>query len=338
MALANKVFALSATGVCQGELERAIRSSGGQISRIVHRRVDFLVVTPLAIEKNTQAVRKATSKFANEVTLVIPQFVHASIVHGSLVDAQFFSPHMTTAAAAAGDAAGGGTLPVTRDAARSQGATLAEVGLQAGDVIEVLVEMSDEPLLQWWPTRVQVPTGKANTCSIAYQPLPERDYIEETLSRARFRAGGTTAELYDLGEAIWRPWRREIPTFRGGGACESVDDGGGRKESSPCVGESGATLPRASGMRMRAAGWRKSRRVPRGSAAPVRARGARSGSRSRFVALAFKRMSAGRAFLASAHRKARQPPLRVRRVDRLDSRGAGGSGARAPPDIVKPEV
>jgi len=56
MALAGHTFALSAGGswITQRELGELIKLHGGQLSKIVHKRIDFLVATPQAVRRNTQ--------------------------------------------------------------------------------------------------------------------------------------------------------------------------------------------------------------------------------------------------------------------------------------------
>jgi hypothetical protein len=171
--------------------------------------VDFLVVTPAALLKNTQAIRKARQKFQS-VRLVLPDFVHASISGGALCDPTDYAPAPTS-----GDTNGS----VTSAARRPRGAALAEVGLEAGAHLEVLVEMSDEPLLQWWPATVHAPVAglSATAHPLTYHPLPARGYDEPTESRARFECASDGSErppdadgqLYDLEEGVWRPWRKE---------------------------------------------------------------------------------------------------------------------------------
>ena len=173
MALAGKTFSLSAGGVPQAQLAADIKAAGGLVSNIVHKRVDFLVVTPYAIKINTQSVRKARTKFP-QIVMVLPGFIEASIAAGNLLDPTGYDP---------------ATAP--QESKKPKGLTLAEVGLNVGDTIEVLVEMADEPKMQWWPTSLEVPTlAGTRAHPIAYQPLPARDYAEPTLSRARFELPG----------------------------------------------------------------------------------------------------------------------------------------------------
>ena len=57
--LSGYTFAVSTTGVPQKQIEQLVTSHGGAISKIVHRRINFLIATNAAVAKNTQAVRKA---------------------------------------------------------------------------------------------------------------------------------------------------------------------------------------------------------------------------------------------------------------------------------------
>ena len=206
MALEGKMFALSAGGVSQAQLAEDIKAAGGVVSNTVHKRVNFLVATPYALEKNTQWVRKARTKFQH-VVLVLPEFVAASALAGSLCDPALFSPAAPASS--------------SRESKPPKGATLAEAGLKVGDTIEVLVEMVDEPTIQWWPTTLEAPPASnplTRAHPIVYLPLPSREYDEPNPSRARFEAAcdepdstaepATSGRLYDLEEGEWREWRR----------------------------------------------------------------------------------------------------------------------------------
>ena len=78
------IFALSATGVRQGELQKLIERHGGEVSRIVHKRVNLLVATEKAVARNTQSVRKAKAK---DIPMVTPAFIHDSLRHGEVLEA-----------------------------------------------------------------------------------------------------------------------------------------------------------------------------------------------------------------------------------------------------------
>ena len=222
MALRGSLFALSASGIPQAELEREIKRHGGNISRTVHKRVNFLIVTPAAVAKDTQAIRKCRKKF-RDVQLVVPEFVRASVTRGSLCNPADFQPGAANAAAPSSDNA---KKPKPRG-----GASLAEIGLQPGGKLEVLVEMSDgsgKDPLQWWPCTVEAPLATGlmpNTHPLVYHVLRSRGYKEETHSRCRFERplggsgsngnghnklllpDGANGRLLDVDEGLWRPWR-----------------------------------------------------------------------------------------------------------------------------------
>lgn len=218
--LSGRVFALSATGVRQRELEDIIKQNGGVISRTMHHRVDFLVATPLAIERNTQHIRKAATKFPH-IVLVRPEFVHESVAVGSLCDADKYSPREPAANAdstGSGSSSDLGSLVGGSDQAADRSGPATAMPLpKDGDSVEVLVEMSDEPTMQWWPVRLVGSAASAGlpAHSIVYQPLPKRGYETETPSRARFKAAAAAAasepqgdgKMYDLDEGTWRQWR-----------------------------------------------------------------------------------------------------------------------------------
>ena len=173
-------------------MEDLISKHGGTISSVVHKRVSFVVATEAAISKNTQAVRKATGKFA--IPLVTPQFLRDSITAGRLLDATEYMPIMSTLAPAS---------PVADEA----------VGMQ-NRRIEVFVEMTEVD--QWWPVRVSATPVDERHYDIVYEPLPTCGYDEETPSKARFDPAGKAAKgvpdgalgrLFDCNEQCWRPWR-----------------------------------------------------------------------------------------------------------------------------------
>lgn len=189
-------FALSTTGVSQNALAAIITSLGGTVSRIVHHRIDFLVATPAALRRNTQAVRKAR---ALGLPLVGPEFLRSAERTGILGE-----PHSFPAEAA--------LLDDDNSGAPQLGSTLEEVRLLVGARLEVLVEMSDEPFEQWWPAQVgpaAQPLSKIVKHQLTYLELPERGYTATTPSKAIFEARREGAELrlWDAGEELWRLWR-----------------------------------------------------------------------------------------------------------------------------------
>ena len=189
-------FALSTTGVSQKVLAATIATLGGTVSRIVHHRIDFLVATPAALNRNTQAVRKAR---ACGIPLVGPEFLRSAERTGVLGEPQSFPAEAPL-------------LEAEDTGAPQQGATLQEVGLLVGSRLEVLVEMSDAPFEQWWPAQVGTtaqPPSKILKHTLTYLELPARGYGEPTPSRAVFetRREGAELRLFDADEELWRPWR-----------------------------------------------------------------------------------------------------------------------------------
>ena len=116
--LSGCTFALSTTGESQSELAALIVAGGGAVVKIVNGGVDYLVATPLAVRRKTQAVRKAREKFG--VPLVLPDFVRAALATGALGDPAAYEPR-----ADAVDSGG-------RDGPPKIGASLESLGLQAG--------------------------------------------------------------------------------------------------------------------------------------------------------------------------------------------------------------
>jgi hypothetical protein len=189
-------------GVSQREIAKCIREHGGEVSNIVHRRVDLLVATGLALQRNTQAVRKAQK---HGLLLVTPDFLIDSVDAGTLMDPADYPPDQD--------------LDTISDKAPREGATPGMVGLNSGH-LEVQVEMSDDPPLVWWPAHIGQATDEGDSgprgrlpCSLTYLPLPERGYNEPTESRCMLDCecaigcGSGVRRLWDLEEAIWRPWR-----------------------------------------------------------------------------------------------------------------------------------
>ena len=85
-------FALSATGVKQGELQKLIERHGGHVSRIVHKRVHAVIVTAKAVQRSTQTVRKARAK---GIPMVTPEFVHDALRTGEApIDMAPYAPHV----------------------------------------------------------------------------------------------------------------------------------------------------------------------------------------------------------------------------------------------------
>ena len=205
--LRGLTFALSTHGDSQKELEELIVAQGGSVARFVHARVSLLLATDAALTNNTQAVRKGR-KFG--VPIVRPAFLRDSVAASRLLDVE--DPIYAPKEDAAGSV-GASACSTADEAAPPRGAgapALEAVGLSSNEVIEVLVEMSDEPTLQWWPARVSAggtsASGRQGLHSLVYQPLATRGYEDEVASRARFDP--ERDRLWDADEAIWRPWRR----------------------------------------------------------------------------------------------------------------------------------
>ena len=136
--LTGNTFALSATGESQGALAALITAGGGTVVKIVNSSVDYVVATPLAVRRRTQAVRKARDKFG--VPLVLPAFIRDALATGALGDAAAYEPRADAV--------------VKQEGRPASSASLASLGLKPGSAISVLVEMSDDPVEQWWPTAV----------------------------------------------------------------------------------------------------------------------------------------------------------------------------------------
>ena len=193
-ALRGHSFALSVPGAPRLEIEETIRAHAGTISNTVHARVDYLIATPTAIARNTQAVRKARGKFG--IAVVTPSFVDEWVRTSAAPDTEAYAPTRDT------------------DERKPAKATVppAVAALSATTRIWVSVEMADPPSPQRWPARLcdarEVPPGAlasvppppggwsggeaacATWRTIAYGPLPSRGYDSEACTpRAHARRG-----------------------------------------------------------------------------------------------------------------------------------------------------
>jgi len=221
--LAGLTVALSASGVAGGQktLARLIGSHGGTVSNIVCPKVDLLVATHAAVVRNTQAVRKARDKYA--IPLVDPSFVLETIRLSAIPSVEDHPPG--TGSADDAIAVPGG-IPATLAPAKGD----PPEGLCA---LEVLVEMSDPPPLQWWPATLGSRCGDASMGStLVYEALPARGYTEPTPSRALFDTASTAAggRLWDIEEQTWREWRRscEVAAAAPGATEEAgIEEGSG---------------------------------------------------------------------------------------------------------------
>ena len=209
--LQGHTFAISTTGVSQKEVEQLISRHDGLLSKIVHRRVHFLITTDAAVEKNTQAVRKARDKYG--IPLVRLDFLYDSIAKGGLQDASAYAPS---------EPKPGKCITTDTTGTTTKTPSLAALGVGSNGRLEVLVELSDLPD-QWWPVRLVSDTPSGRYFDIVYEALPEVGYEEETPSKARFDPAGREAvglpegamgQLWDGDEQIWRPWRRPCATAK----------------------------------------------------------------------------------------------------------------------------
>lgn len=173
-----------------------VSQHGGTISNVIHQRLDVLVASSQALQKNTQAIRKAAKL---GVPTVLPSFVNQSVAAGSLCD---LGPHLPQAAA---------TLDAPGTAAKTRFASLIELGLTPGDQIDVRVEMSEGEPVVWWPAVIGDPIRGAlpHTHELTYLPLSSHGYDSATPSKARLRE----AELLDTLEGESREWRRAPSDF-----------------------------------------------------------------------------------------------------------------------------
>jgi hypothetical protein len=116
--LSGNTFAVSATGESQGALAALITAGGGTVVKIVNSSVDYVVATPLAVRRRTQAVRKARDKFG--VPLVLPAFVRDALAKGALGDAAAYEPRADAV--------------VQQQGRPASSASLASLGLKPGSV------------------------------------------------------------------------------------------------------------------------------------------------------------------------------------------------------------
>lgn len=240
----GKVFALTGFSIRQ-QLEAQIVRHGGSVSRTVHQRVTFLVATSDAVERNTQAVRKARDKFS--LPVVRPDFLTDSLEAGKLRSTDEYVPSHLHDAAMSGQR-------IIRPAAEDVPAEPLDLPAR----MEVLVDLCGEES-QWWPTRIISDLSSSDGCGgvldIVYEALPQRGYEAASPSRARFDAklgvlgrlfqheiaDGATGRLYDVEEAMWRAWRRLPAEGDVGGAVENADSGTGLSGASALVGTKAAS-------------------------------------------------------------------------------------------------
>ena len=116
--LSGNTFAVSATGESQGALAALIAAGGGTVVKIVNSSVDYVVATPLAVRRRTQAVRKARDKFG--VPLVLPAFIRDALAKGALGDAAAYEPRADAV--------------VQQQGRPASSASLASLGLKPGSI------------------------------------------------------------------------------------------------------------------------------------------------------------------------------------------------------------
>jgi hypothetical protein len=98
------VFALSIDSVPRDEMRRLIERHGGSVSQSVHRKVDLLVASEKAVQRETVHVRRARKR---GIPIVMPSFVQDCIAHGdwlAMEDYDYAPPRGLARTAAAGAA------------------------------------------------------------------------------------------------------------------------------------------------------------------------------------------------------------------------------------------
>lgn len=98
------VFALSIDSVPRDEMRRLIERHGGSVSQSVHRKVDLLVASEKAVQRETVLVRRARKR---GIPIVMPSFVQDCIAHGdwlAMEDYDYAPPRGLARTAAAGAA------------------------------------------------------------------------------------------------------------------------------------------------------------------------------------------------------------------------------------------
>lgn len=139
------LFALSIDSVPRDEMRRLIERHGGSVSQSVHRKVDLLVASEKAVQRETVHVRRARKR---RIPIVMPNFVQDCIAHSDWLAMEDYAPPRglaRTAAAGASSAspfkwrrvirqvlreAPGGSLRLKR----LRKAVLAQLGAHLGEV------------------------------------------------------------------------------------------------------------------------------------------------------------------------------------------------------------
>ena len=83
------VFALSIDSVPRDEMRRLIERHGGSVSQSVHRKVDLLVASEKAVQRETEHVRRARKR---GIPIVMPSFVQDCIAHGDWLTMEDYAP------------------------------------------------------------------------------------------------------------------------------------------------------------------------------------------------------------------------------------------------------
>lgn len=96
------VFALSINSVPRDEMRRLIERHGGSVSQSVHRKVDLLVASEKAVQRETEHVRRARKR---GIPIVMPSFVQDCIAHGDWLTMEDYAPPRGLARTAAAGAA-----------------------------------------------------------------------------------------------------------------------------------------------------------------------------------------------------------------------------------------
>jgi hypothetical protein len=83
------VFALSIDSVPRDEMRRLIERHGGSVSQSVHRKVDLLVASEKAVQRETVHVRRARKR---RIPIVMPSFVQDCIANGDWLAMEDYAP------------------------------------------------------------------------------------------------------------------------------------------------------------------------------------------------------------------------------------------------------
>jgi hypothetical protein len=98
----TKESKLSIDSVPRDEMRRLIERHGGSVSQSVHRKVDLLVASEKAVQRETVHVRRARKR---GIPIVMPSFVQDCIAHGDWLAMEDYAPPRGLARTAAAGAA-----------------------------------------------------------------------------------------------------------------------------------------------------------------------------------------------------------------------------------------